>query len=194
MTANSKPNASRLALLLGLVVAIASPGAVSAGPCDGVPLCERQTMASVGYSAWQTRGWAYYCTGDHPYYWNNDSVLGFGNNFSFDNKCFTVTENPFAEDHPSKMDATITNWCLRHEDITVTLGCSAKPQTVSCPSNSTSRVIKDPGCPMQAGTYKNYCSSGPRPVCFQTWTEQCQDGPVYCTDEFTGVWCITCGS
>jgi hypothetical protein len=45
-------------------------------------------QASVHYGGLDTKGWAYYCTGDHPYYWNNDSTLGFGSNFSFNNNCF----------------------------------------------------------------------------------------------------------
>jgi hypothetical protein len=100
----------------------------------------------VRYGPWDTKGWAYYCTGDHPYYWNNDDVLGFGNNFRFDNKCFTVTENPFAENEPSKMDATITNWCPKHEDITITLGCSKQSTTIPCESTN-SGPMKDPACP-----------------------------------------------
>ena len=79
--------------------------------------------------------------------------------------------------YPPEITRTITNWCVKHETITVTLGCSAEPQEASCPSNSTSKVIKDPGCPVQ-GTVQNSCSSGVVPVCIQTWTEQCADGPV----------------
>jgi hypothetical protein len=181
-----------LALCLSVLTVIAYPGGSFAAPCDGVPQCEPQVMAPVHYSAWQTSGWAYYCTGDHPYYWNNDNILGFGNNFSFDNSCFTVTEDPFGESssEPSKMDATITNWCLIGEDITVTLGCSQQPQQVSCPNNNTT-VGPDPGCPTQ-GAPANHCSNTNPPVCFQTWTEQCANGPAYCTDDLTFVWCITC--
>jgi hypothetical protein len=189
------PFGQRAMIVLGMLLLLlaAYPGAGSAAPCDGVPLCETQVQGSVHYGGWDTKGWAYYCGGDHPYYWNNDSVLGFGNNFSFNNSCFTVTENPFVENSPSKMDATITNWCLKGEDITVTLGCSAQPQTAACPSNSTSSVIKDPGCPIQ-GSVRNTCSGGLIPVCIQTWTEQCSSGPVYCTADQAVIWCITCGS
>ncbi len=182
----------RLVIALGMLMFGGSPGRGSAAPCQGVPVCEEQVQASVRYGGLDTKGWAYYCTGGHPYYWNNASTLGFGNNFTFNNKCFTVTENPFAES-ASKMDATITNWCLKHETITVTLGCSAQPQEATCPSNSTSKVIKDPGCPIQ-GSVRNSCSTGPVQVCLQTWTEQCSDGPVYCTADQAVIWCITCGS
>jgi hypothetical protein len=184
---------TRLALFLGVLTVIAYPSGSGAAPCDGVPHCAPQVMAPVHYSAWQTSGWAYYCTGDHPYYWNNDSILGFGNNFSFDNSCFSVIENPFAEGNTqqSKMDATITNWCLKGEDITVTLGCSQQPQQgPSCPGNNTT-VGPDPGCPMQ-GSPANHCSNTNPPVCIQTWTEQCADGPAYCTDDLLSVWCIVC--
>jgi hypothetical protein len=196
MTAIDRPTATRLTLFLGVVLAMAYAGRASAAPCDGVPLCEPQVMSGVRYSALHTSGWAYYCTGDHPYYWNPDQILGlFGHNYSFDNSCFTVSENPFAEDHPSKFDATITNWCLKHETITVTLGCSAEPQNAvaSCPTSSPSKVIKDPGCPTQSGSSRNWCSASNPPVCIQTWTEQCESGgPVYCTDDLTVVWCVTC--
>jgi hypothetical protein len=168
-------------------------GAAIADPCERVPLCERQTKASVRYGALDTKGWAYYCTGAYPYYWNNDDVLGFGNNFSFDNKCFTVTENPFSENEPSKMDATITNWCFKHEDIKVTLGCSKQSPDIPCDTTHTG-LIKDPGCPIVPGTQKNFCSGGPVPVCVQTWEEKCDSGAVYCTDDETVTWCLTCAS
>ncbi|MFL5812946.1 MAG: hypothetical protein ACJ763_05165 [Bdellovibrionia bacterium] len=162
-----------------------------AKPCEGVPHCETQEMDAVSYKAWQTKGWAYYCTGDHPYYWNNAPALGFGNNFSFDNKCFSVTENPPAEDQPSKMDATITNWCFKKEKIKMTLGCSQQPQDGPTCSGPT-KVISDPGCAIQ-GTPHNSCSGGTVPVCVQTWTESCSSGPVYCTkDSVFPTWCIAC--
>lgn len=179
----------RVPVVAAAIAGLWCPQALT-GTCDGVPLCQPQTQSAVHYNAWQTSGWAYYCTGDHPYFWNNDNNLGFGNNFSFDNRCFTVTENPFAENEPSKFDATITNWCLKGEDISVTIGCSQQPQNMpSCPNGTT--VGKDPGCPIQ-GSIANHCSSGPVPVCIQTWTERCSNGPAYCTDELTAVWCVTC--
>lgn len=195
----SRISVSRLSLAT-IVVYVLVPfgaipfGTIMAAPCEGVPSCEQQTMQSVSYGAWDTKGWAYYCTGDHPYYWNNGPDLGFGNNFSFDNHCFTVTENPFAENEPSKMDATITNWCLKHETITVTLGCSQQPQTIACPNNNPGPPISDPGCPVVSGTQKTYCNSGPIPVCIQTWEENCSSGPVFCTkDTVLPTWCIPCG-
>jgi hypothetical protein len=194
MMAAMGATAMRVALGVGLVL-LAHVGGASAGLCDGVPQCQPQVMGAVSYSAWHTSGWAYYCSGDHPYYWNTDQILGlFGHNYTFDNNCFSVSENPFAESgDPSKFDATITNWCFKGEDITVTIGCSAAPQDAapSC-SNKTSSVIKDPGCPIQSGSSKNWCSGTNPPVCFQTWTENCSSGQVYCTDDLTVVWCVTC--
>ena len=179
-----------LALLLGALSFVAFPLESLAAPCDSVPLCEPQVKSPIHYSGWGNSGWAYYCTGDHQYYWNNDQILGFGNNFTWDNSCFTVTENPFAEGEPSKMDATITNWCVVGEDITVTLGCSQQPQ--SGPACQNTKVVGDPGCPMKGGI-SNHCSVTNPPFCFQTFTEQCSDGSlVYCTDDLTVVWCIAC--
>jgi hypothetical protein len=183
-----------LAFLLGAVAFINNLENLSAAPCDGVPLCETQVMTPIHYWSWQTSGWAYYCSGDHPYYWNNgQSTLGFGNNFTWDNSCFSVTENPFAED-VSKMDATITNWCIHSggEDITVTLGCSKQnPAGPSCPNNNFNTVFHDLNCPVQ-GSPQNHCAPGTFPVCFQTWTEQCSDGPAFCTGELGVIWCNTC--
>src|SRR5690349_10010770 len=125
---------------------------------------------------------------------NGQSTLGFGNNFTWDNSCFQVTENPFAESEPSKMDATITNWCIHRggEDITLTLGCSKQPQAgPSCPNNNTKIVFQDPKCPVQ-GSPQNHCAPGIFPVCYQTWTEQCSDGPAYCTADQGVIWCVEC--
>ena len=41
----------------------------SNGSGDPIPNCEVQTQAPVPYGRAETKGWAYYCTGDHPYYW-----------------------------------------------------------------------------------------------------------------------------
>jgi hypothetical protein len=90
-----------------------------------IPDCLLQVQAPVSYTGWQTQGWAYYCTGDHPYFWGLRQSGACGS-VSFDNSCFSVTENAFAETTPSKFDATITNWCLNTQSITVTLACSAQ--------------------------------------------------------------------
>ena len=37
-----------------------------------VPNCQSQLQAPISYSAWQTQGWAYYCTGDHPYFYHSN--------------------------------------------------------------------------------------------------------------------------
>jgi hypothetical protein len=177
------------AVALTCLLALAAPARTAAGVCDSVPDCEGQVQTPEFYIAWQTSGWAYYCTGDHPYYWNNDQVLGFGNNFTWDDSCFTVTENPFAEDI-SKMDATITNWCLAEEFITVTIGCSRQPQGgPSCPNGT--KTVADPGCPMQ-GNPTNHCSGGTVPFCFQTWIESCSNGLAHCTADAGLSWCTVC--
>ncbi len=181
-------------VLLGTAAILASPVFVStsyASPCKHVPQCEKQEKSAKSYKGLQTRGWAYHCKGTHPYYWNNDQVLGFGNNFSFNNKCFTVTENPFSEG-AHKFDATITNWCLKTEKIKVTLGCSRVPQSgPSCTLED--KVVKDPKCPTVKGSSRNFCNSGRVPVCIQTWEEQCSDNTqYYCTDDQTVVWCTPC--
>ena len=101
-------------------------------PCDPtfmspVTNCELQTQAPVHYGSWETQGWAYYCTGDHPYYWGPNA--NYYENFTWDSSCFSVAENWWAEGSPNKFDATITNWCINPggQKITVTLGCSKDP-------------------------------------------------------------------
>lgn len=137
-------------ILLGVFAFIANPYRSVAAPCDGVPDCEPQVMDIVQYSELQTKGWAYYCGGDHPYYWNNDPILGFGNNFSADNSCFKITENPFVED-VNKMDATITNWCNAIEVVAVTLGCSRQPQAgLSCPTTLRLPMIPTVRCKVRS--------------------------------------------
>jgi hypothetical protein len=80
---------TRVALLVGAVCFIGHLENTTAAPCDGVPFCETQQQAPVHYWSWQTSGWAYYCSGDHPYYWNNgQNTLGFGNNFTVGQQLF----------------------------------------------------------------------------------------------------------
>jgi hypothetical protein len=54
-------------VLVLAVVTTPSMGLAAIG--DGVPDCQEQVQAPVSYTGWQTQGWAYYCTGDHPYFW-----------------------------------------------------------------------------------------------------------------------------
>lgn len=110
-------------------------GSALADPCttaynsstqQNVPNCEDQAQPAVSYSASNTKGWAYYCGGDHPYYWGLSN--GFNNAYEKNNNCFTITENTIAEGgNSSKFDATITNWCLKKETLVVTLACSSDP-------------------------------------------------------------------
>lgn len=92
---------------------------------DKIPDCELQVQQQVYFPKSYTSGWAFYCTGDHPYFWGYQ--YSFWPSYTFDNSCFTVTENIFYED-VGKFDATITNWCIKPENIVVTLACSSKPQ------------------------------------------------------------------
>lgn len=93
-----------------------------------VPDCAGQVQKPVSYTWLKTKGWAYYCTGDHPYFWS--MVDGYPRNYTWDNSCFSVTENNVYEDW-NKFDATITNWCSKSEVLTLTLGCSSSPPPTS---------------------------------------------------------------
>src|SRR6187431_2440384 len=100
---------TRVALLVGAVCFIGHLENTTAAPCDGVPFCETQQQAPVHYWSWQTSGWAYYCSGDHPYYWNNgQSTLGFGNNFTWDNSCFSSLKTPLPRMLPRWMQRSPT--------------------------------------------------------------------------------------
>jgi hypothetical protein len=184
-----RPGAWAAALLLALLL---RPVEAAAGACSdsSIPDCQEQVQAPIGYSGWQTSGWAYYCTGDHPYYWG----LGYNYavNFSFDNTCFSVIENIFAEGTPNKFDATLTNWCLDDQSITVTLGCSAQPPPGFGPAcNYVGNPVSDPGCP--TSNIANHCSSTNPAVCFQTSTETCSNGTTYsCTTDLLVTWCYQC--
>lgn len=109
-------------VVLTTIVALPASAWGQSWPCWDYLMgaCELQVQAPVTYTGWQTQGWAYYCTGDHPYYqganWN------VYNAFTFDNSCFSVAENRFAEGQ-NKFDALITNWCVTTQQITVTLAC-----------------------------------------------------------------------
>jgi hypothetical protein len=117
-------------LLVPLVVALrAEPArAEPDDPCGpfNVPDCKAQKQAPLTFDAIFSSGYAFYCAGDHPYFWSNLNTNT--RNFTWDNSCFTVTENIFFEhiDNNSKLDVTISNWCYQQEDITITVACSSE--------------------------------------------------------------------
>jgi hypothetical protein len=93
------------------------------GP-SSIPDCELQVQTPLKFSAWDSKGWAFHCTGDHPYSWG--LVDGWSPSYTFDNSCFTVPENAATESDDSKFDATFANWCFKSETVTVTLACSSQ--------------------------------------------------------------------
>ena len=127
-----------LARLVGgaVVIALTTPSAW-AHACDSrntnpipilpakIPDCELQVQPALKLSGWDTKGWAFCCTGDHPYYWG--LFQGFSPSFAFNNTCFSVAENAATDDADAgKFDATFTNWCLKSETVTMTLACTDK--------------------------------------------------------------------
>jgi hypothetical protein len=180
-------------LACGLLLA-AAPAA--AGPCGpyfngDIPDCEPQVQAPVQYSGWETQGWAYYCTGDHPYYWGL-SYSNFAGNYTWDNSCFSGIQNEFFEDQPNKFDATFTNWCLDTQSIVVTLGCSKQPPPgYGATCSYSGGPVSDPGCAQS--NVQNHCSATNPPVCFQTFSETCGDNSKYtCTTDLLVTWCYKC--
>lgn len=167
-------------MLPGLAAAQSVPG--NSEPCDGVPNCQYQQQTGISYGGWDTKGWAYYCTGDHPYFWG-DFYANVEGRWVQTNSCFETTENRLAEQSsPNKLDVTVTNWCAKREDYVISLACSSTPPpglTNNC--SGPANPVKDPGCPIQ-GNIANHCiSSLPIADCFQTWQEQCGNTTYWCT-------------
>lgn len=161
----------------------ALPAAGSSDLCSGIPECQVQPQTPVKLKPLQTKGWAFYCTGDYPYYVK----------FEKQGSCCSATENPFVEDRPSKCDVTLTNWKVYTHHVTIRLACS-KIDPHGPPCNATSGPVGDPKCPIN-GKVRNTCSGGPVPVCIQTWEERCSDGRVFeCTADQGVVGCIRCKS
>jgi len=186
--------ALRLAALLGFaLMLLSSPARAQHTPCepgynDPIPSCELQPQIPIPFTGWQTSGWAFYCTGDHPYFYGMQE--GYYDAFSWDNKCFSVTENEF-DDGVNKLDVTITNWCLKKEDLTLTLACSSTPPPGIAPCTLTGGAVKDPGCPQS--DVNNYCSSSNPPVCVQTYVETCSNNVTYfCTLDVAFSYCLQC--
>jgi hypothetical protein len=115
---------------------------------------------------------------------------GYYDAFSWDNSCFTVTENEL-NDGVNKLDVTITNWCRKKEDITVTLACSSTPPPDIAPCTVTGGPVKDPGCPQS--DINNFCSGSNPPVCTQTYVETCSSNVTYfCTTDVGLTYCLQC--
>jgi hypothetical protein len=131
----------RVGALLGAMMSAVVLVATSAwaNPCSKtgygtVPNCQAQAQAGISYSGWETKGWAYYCSGDHPYYWRPYNEAN--------NSCFSVAENKIDEGtNYSKFSATITNWCFNKQTIVITLACSTDKPVYVC-ANSMA-----PHCP-----------------------------------------------
>lgn len=183
--------------MYGVALALA-PSLSWATPCDPgdtppIPNCELQVQAPVPYTGWETQTYDYYCTGDHPFFWGIGTSY-YILNWTWDNSCFSGIENYFGEVgvFPNKFSGTFTNWCLKDEDIVVTLGCSSTPPPGYGPTCKSSGVpVGDPGCP--TSNPQNHCSRGNVPVCYQTYTETCSDNTKYdCTILFGIATCTKC--
>jgi hypothetical protein len=170
-----------------MLATLALPSVGHADPCvdsqSPPPNCQTQTTAPVYYSFWDSKTWAYYCTGDHPYYWgintdgNKSDVIGY----EIVPYGFTTVESEFDENTPSKLDAFFTNWSTG-QNLVVQIACSnvPPPQAKVCDTTG-SPVVGDPGC-MQSQA-RQYCSGGPTPVCFTLFLETCNNQQTYqCTE------------
>jgi hypothetical protein len=191
--------ASRFAvvLILGIAILIATSGrGYAADACDNSaapPDCQQQIQSAVPYSGWESNTWAYYCTGDHPFYWGPSNSSDTGN-FQVLTPNYTFIESIFAENgSPNKMDALFTNWSIYTQQLVVALACSDQPPPQAQVCNNPGNPVADPGC--AESNAHVYCS-GRVPVCFTLYEETCTGGQTYqCTNE-TGlvVWCQPCGA
>src|SRR5687768_15125735 len=114
----------RRASLLAVAISIGISSGAWGTPCDPtifqpVPDCQVQTQTPVRYDGWDTSYWAFYCGGDHPYFWGMSS--GWILNFTWDNSCFSAIENVFGETEANKFSVLFTNWCITHQYVTVSL-------------------------------------------------------------------------
>jgi hypothetical protein len=182
-------------LLVGLAMTLLySPAALAQGnPCTSnyipIPTCELQAQAPVHYEGWQTTNTAYYCTGDHPYFYGLNQSYIFS--YVWDNPCFSVSENMYLDD-VNKLDVLVTNWCITAQNLDLTLACSATPQPGTAFCATQGGPVSDPGCPQ--GASKTYCSRGGTvPVCFQLYKETCSNNVSYqCQIMFGISSCLQC--
>lgn len=103
------------------------------GSPDHIPDCELQRQPTLTFDSSFSSGYAFHCTNgyngndadDHPFFWG--LAAGYSRSFTWDNGCFSVSENQTFERtgfSNSKLDVTISNWCLSQQKITITLACS----------------------------------------------------------------------
>ena len=205
------PNGKAVPALLRVAVLAAAllprPGSAQAGadaglgnsqPCDGIPNCQLQQQAPVTYKSSTSNGWAYYCTGDHPYYWGK-AWAGNSGRWVQTNSCFTTDENGLAEGgDPGKLDVTVHNWCTSPQDYVISLACSNVPPPAwaeNCAAGTSQNVDHDPGCPHVPNTDKTISRSvGGVPIFFFLWVEQCAASNLFwnCSADQGLVQCSSC--
>jgi hypothetical protein len=197
--ANSAVHRTSSWLLVGscLLAALAmtllhAPAALADDPCTKnfipIPNCELQVQAPVQYWGWQSSTVAYYCTGDHPYFYGLNQ--GYIFSYAWDNPSFTVTENMYLDD-VNKLEVLVTNWNIFPETLALTLACSATPQPGTAFCATQGGPVSDPGCPQ--GASKTFCSRGAVPVCFQLYKETCSNNVSYQCQILFGISsCLQC--
>jgi hypothetical protein len=121
--------------MLALGAGAASAQGSGRDPCNSnshwimISDCQNQVQAPVSFNGLQTQGWAFYCGGDHPYFYAIDGAWSIDNS-NVSGSGFSGIENPSQEGTgtssgaSNKMDANFTNWALEQNDLVVTLACS----------------------------------------------------------------------
>jgi hypothetical protein len=136
-------------LLAGLLLTAAVPSRQAvAGACNpganvvgtDINPCQRFVQPPLTFGGLHTHTVHLYCD-ESPYRMFYGAYWQVYNNYSWDNQCFTVTENSSAEDYSldtSLFVATVTNWCVDKKVITITLGCTSI-SGLSVPESARSR-------------------------------------------------------
>ena len=183
--ARSRNSLPRSAVPILLLAALASPRAGHADPCAddwSPPLnCQTQTTSPVYYGTLDSKTWAYYCSGDHPYYWGLQNPGADSPGYEIVPYGFTSIENEAAEDNPSKLAAEFTNW-HSGQNLVVQIACSnvPPPDATVCDTSGTG-VVGDPGCTQS--NRRQYCTGGAEPTCFTLFLETCSNNQTYqCTE------------
>lgn len=159
--------------------------AASAGgsACEGVPECQPQPQARFTMKGWATTTKSYNCKAPYPYAWQ----IGYTQTGSP-----SVSAIPeISGSAPGTINILLTNWNPFQTDrVDITVGCSKH----NVFGGTCGAPVSDPGCPVVSGTEHNYCSSGPVPVCFQTYQERCTPSKqLYsCTIDLLLIYCVPC--
>lgn len=166
-----------IVMVAALIIALAH--GVQADPPNPCPAevanCVPQATGKLTIGKNETRHFDVICPADRPYYqgkwskeidslWVGISEWGWTGLVSYDRDSFSVT-----------------NWVSDPHTYNISIACSSSPQTGIC--------VKDPGCPMDAGSRQEEGQSYSR---WSAWNETCSDGTTCFCSTVTLRVCCNC--